>query len=103
MSGDKSRCCKFLELIDVFSYIPVPTAYPVSTNKSKFGSILFICVLISYLIYDFYNFVTNNIPIINAYRTNIINSGPFPMPKISFGMYYKQNTINGTNHYMLNN
>jgi hypothetical protein len=69
-NGGKSCLIRFLEVIDLFSYIPVPQAYPVSTNKSKIGSIIFICGIIGYLIFDMYNFVTSNIPIVNAYKVN---------------------------------
>lgn len=67
MTAKPSCCMKFLELIDVFSYIPVPQAYPVSTKKSKIGSVVFILALIGYLAYDFYKFIVDNVPIINAY------------------------------------
>ena len=71
---------KLLATIDVFSYIPVPQAYPVSTNKSKIGSIFFIAVMLAYIIYDFYNFITHNIPTTNAMQANLINKGNFSVP-----------------------
>lgn len=104
MPTEKSCGLKFIQAIDVFSYIPVPQAYPVSTKKSKIGSIIFIFAILGYLIYDFYSFVTSNVSIINAYETDIINSGPSPVPRIAFGMYFK-NQVNSTSStsYMFNN
>lgn len=92
-------CCrKILELVDLFSYIPVPQAYPVSTNKSKIGSLIFIGVILGYLIFDLYMFITNNVSIINAYETDIINMGPSPVPRLAFGMYFK-NQVNTSYSY----
>lgn len=94
---------RFLEAIDLFSYIPVPQAYPVSTKKSKIGSTIFIVIILAYLIFDFYKFVTDNVPIINAYETDIINKGASPVPKVAFGMYFKQTIGNSTQYFMFNN
>lgn len=98
----KTKCIKFLEVIDVFSYIPVPQAYPISTKKSKIGSAIFICAIIGYLIYDFYKFVTDNVPNVNAYDTEIINKGFSPVPRLGFGMYFKQTTPTGSTYFMFN-
>ena len=66
----------------------MPQAYPVSTNKPKIGSIIFLLFILGYLIYDFYKFITNNIPIANAIEADLINKGNFSVPEIAFGMYY---------------
>jgi uncharacterized protein with PQ loop repeat len=68
-----SKLNKYLTIIDIFQYVPVPQAFPVSTIKSKIGSIIFICLLIGYLIYDFYSFLTDNIPSMNAYSLSTLN------------------------------
>jgi hypothetical protein len=68
--------------------VPVPQAYPVSTNKSKIGSVLFICIIIGYLIFDFVRFIKDNVPTLNAYSLSTINIGPTPMPSIAFGLRY---------------
>lgn len=60
--------------MDIFSYIPIPQAYPVSTNKSKTGSIIVLVLFIGYLVFDFYLFITKNRPTINAYQS-IIEEG----------------------------
>lgn len=54
-------------MIDLFSYIPVPQAYPVSTSKSRAGSVAVIILLVGYLIYDFYLFLTKSVPTLNVY------------------------------------
>lgn len=66
----------------------MPQAYPVSTNKSKIGSIIFICILIGYLIFDFVEFIRNNVPTLNAYSLSTIGIGATPMPSIAFGLVY---------------
>lgn len=65
--SEESKVLKFLKFIDLFSYIPVPQAYPVSTSKSRVGSIAVIIILVGYLIYDFYIFVTKSVPTLNVY------------------------------------
>lgn len=82
MAENKSESClkRFFAAIDVFSYVPVPQAYPVSTNKSKVGSFIFLCVLIGYLIFDFYQFVVNNVPTLNSYAQSTVNSGYVTLP-----------------------
>lgn len=88
MAGVRSTMLKILIAIDVFSYVPVPQAYPVSTKKSRIGSVLFICGILGYLIYDFYQFVTNSVPTINAYTLGTTNIKPLPQPQIAFGLEY---------------
>ena len=73
--SEESKVLKFLKFIDLFSYIPVPQAYPVSTTKSRAGSIAVIMILVSYLVYDFYIFVTKKMPTLNAYESNFVNKG----------------------------
>lgn len=64
---NETRLLQFLKFIDIFSYIPVPQAYPVSTNKSRAGSIAVLLLLLGYLIYDFYLFIVKSVPTLNAY------------------------------------
>lgn len=81
----------------------MPTAYPVSTNKSKIGSILFQAAMLGYVIFDFYNFVTNNVPIINVYKSDFINLGTFPLPKFAFGVLLSQKQGDGTTKSLIFN
>jgi hypothetical protein len=60
--------------LDIFSYVPIPQAYPVSTNKSKIGSIIVLLLFIAYLGYDLYLYITKSSPTINAYQA-IIEEG----------------------------
>lgn len=57
--------------LDFFSYVPEPQAYPVSTQKSKIGSIIFIILVSGYLTYDFYKFMTSNSPVVNSFEDNV--------------------------------
>jgi hypothetical protein len=73
--SEESKVLKLLKFIDLFSYIPVPQAYPVSTSKSRAGSIAVIIILVGYLVYDFYIFVTKSVPTLNAFESNFVNKG----------------------------
>lgn len=67
MAEEKSTFIKFAETIDIFTYVPVPHTYPVSTKKSKAGSMILIGAFFAFIIFDFYNFITNNIPNVSNY------------------------------------
>jgi hypothetical protein len=54
------RC---LKKVDIFSFIPVPKDDPVSTRQSLAGTAIFFAIFLTYVIYDFFKFVTNNPPI----------------------------------------
>ena len=83
-----SKTKSFLSFIDVFSYVPVPQAYPVSSNKSKVGSFIFIAILLGFLIFDFFQFMTNNIPTVNVLEADNINTGNTTVPQFAFGLQY---------------
>jgi hypothetical protein len=64
----KGSCwSRFLDKVDIFSYIPVPQSFPVSTRNSKIGSLIVIILFLVYLIYDFVQFITSNVPSVNTY------------------------------------
>ena len=67
MASQPNKCNNILSKLDIFSYIPVPHTYPISSRKSKIGSIIFICIILGYFIYDFVKFITDNSPVINLY------------------------------------
>ena len=75
MSED-SKCLQFFKFIDVFSYVPVPQAYPVSTSKSRAGSVFVILLLLGYLSYDFYLFIAKSVPALNAFESSFVGKGP---------------------------
>jgi len=58
---------KVLLALDIFSFIPVPQTRPVSTKRSKIGSILLILIFLVYIIYDFVWLLINNPPKVNTY------------------------------------
>ena len=57
--------------LDIFTFVPIPQSYPVSTKRSKCGSITLLIVFLGYVIYDFVSFVTDNPPRLNSYNTGI--------------------------------
>jgi len=61
-------------MFDVFAFLPVPKDEPVSTRQSIFGSIIFLVLLLTYIIYDFVKFVKMNPPIQQTYRTPLDTS-----------------------------
>ena len=58
---------RFLTKIDIFTYIPVPHTYPISSTKSKAASILFILAIVGFFIYDLVSFILFNAPVINSF------------------------------------
>jgi hypothetical protein len=69
--GKQNCCSRFLDRFDIFSYIPVPQSFPVSTRKSKIGSVVVICLFIGYLIYDFVKFLSSNKFSVNTYSGSL--------------------------------
>lgn len=64
------RC---LQTFDIFSFIPVPKSRTVSTKCSMIGSFIFFAIFLSYIIYDFVKFLTENPPIPNSYYEDLGN------------------------------
>lgn len=62
-----TRCQKVLVALDIFKFIPVPQTLPVSTKRSKCGSILLIVIFLAYVVYDFVELFLNNPPKVNSY------------------------------------
>ena len=81
-----SKMIRFLYMIDLYRYLPVPNAYPVSTKNSRIGSLIFICVLLGYLIYSFYLFLAKNVPKTNSYMISNSNSGYHTLPDFAFSI-----------------
>ena len=77
-----------LTKLDIFSYIPVPHTYPISTNKSKTGSLIFICIIVGYFVYDFVQFLTSNTPVINGYVESTPIDQKYAMPDLAFAFIY---------------
>lgn len=80
MKSNEGCFCGFLNKVDIFSYIPVPHTYPISTTKSKVGSFIFLLIILAYFVYDFVMFVTANSPVINGYVKSIPINQKFNMP-----------------------
>ncbi len=83
MKSSAKRSCwsEFLDKIDIFSYIPVPQSFPVSTRSSKIGSLIVVILFLGYIIYDFVQFIINNTPAVTGYAvplpltvTHLLNS-----------------------------
>lgn len=63
-----------LHKIDIFSAIPTPKTYPVSTKRSLIGTFIFIFLFTTYIISSFvcinlFNlvFIIDNVPRLNEY------------------------------------
>jgi len=64
----KTKLEKIMIALDIFSFIPVPRTVPVSTKRSKIGSIIVILLFLVYVIYDFVELFLNNPPKVNTYE-----------------------------------
>jgi len=60
-----------LKAIDIFSFIPVPKDDAVSTKQSLIGTAVFFILFFTYIIFDFYQFVTENPPNAQNYYTDL--------------------------------
>ncbi|CAD8074921.1 unnamed protein product [Paramecium sonneborni] len=69
-----------LHKIDLFSMIPTPKTYPVSTKRSLIGTFIFIFLFASYIISSFVLFIIDNVPRLNEYTqlddSTSITEGP---------------------------
>lgn len=83
-----SKIKVILDKLDIFSYVPEPHTYPISTLKSEVASIVFIIAIVCYLTYDFYRFITANSPLANSYDTSIPENVQYDAPQIAFGFMY---------------
>lgn len=63
-----TKCQRVMAAIDIFSFIPVPQTRPVSTKRSKCGSIILIIIFVAYVVYDFVELILNNAPKVNTYE-----------------------------------
>jgi hypothetical protein len=68
--------------MDIFSFIPVPKDRPVSTKQSLIGTAIFIVIFLTYIIVDFYQFVTSNPPIVQNSFTKLSES-VFTLPRFA--------------------
>lgn len=66
----------------------MPHTYPISSSKSKIGSIIFISIILGYFIFDFVKFLVDNTPVINLYYENTPNNHQYAMPGLAFSFVY---------------
>jgi hypothetical protein len=76
------RCWDFMQIFDIFKFLPVPKGDVVSTKRSMMGSMILIIIFVAYVIANLVNFITNNTPKTNQYMlplsdNDIIKSPPF--------------------------
>ena len=64
---------RILTKVDIFSFIPVPKDDPVSTRQSLIGTAVFFVLFLTYVVFDFYQFVAENPPNAQNYYTNLQN------------------------------
>ena len=88
----KSRSSrKYLEKLDIFKFIPVPTTHAVSSKCSIFGSILLFILFLSYIIFTLYDFITNNIPTTNTTIVPLDENLIVKSPKFAIGFFAGEN------------
>lgn len=58
----RSKWTKFLHMIDLFIFIPVPRTNKVSGKASIIASMALIIVFVGYVAFSLFNFFTNNTP-----------------------------------------
>jgi hypothetical protein len=90
-----------LTKIDIFSFIPVPKDDPVSTKQSLIGTAVFFVLFLTYVVFDFYQFVAENPPNAQNYYTNLQNQY-YPLPRfaITFMRGQKLDECNSWNEYI---
>lgn len=99
ISGEKSNLCvKVLTKVDIFSFIPVPKDDSVSTKPSLIGTAIFFTIFLTYIIYDFVKFVTNNPPLIQSYRTPL-DENYYTLPSFAMAFMYNNPYYNETEFY----
>jgi hypothetical protein len=69
--------------VDIFSFIPVPKDDSVSTRHSLIGTAVFFAIFLTYIIYDFVQFVMDNPPIIQSYRTQL-DDATYELPRFAY-------------------
>ena len=79
---------RILKKVDIFAFIPVPKDDTVSTRPSLIGTGIFFVLFLTYVIYDFYKFLTNNPPLIQSYRTPL-DENYYTLP--NFAMAFMEN------------
>lgn len=87
---------RVLKKVDIFSFIPVPKDDSVSTKQSLIGTALFFAIFLTYIIYDFVQFVQTNPPIIQSYRTQM-DTNRYQLP--SFAYAYMNGSLNDQTDY----
>ena len=68
--------------MDIFSFIPVPKDDSVSTKQSLIGTAVFFAIFLTYIIYDFVQFLINNPPVQQSYRTPL-DSAIYQLPNFA--------------------
>lgn len=72
-----------LKKVDIFSFIPVPKDDSVSTKQSLIGTAMFFAIFLTYIIYDFVQFVQTNPPSIQSYRTQM-DTNRYLLPRFAY-------------------
>lgn len=89
-----SSCSKFMDFfstVDIFSFLPVPTARQISTKASIIGSLALILIFLSYVLTTFILFLTNNTPRTNQYFVPLQDSEIAKSPKFAIAFVTGQN------------
>lgn len=63
-----------LDRLDIFSYIPVPESFPVSTRNSKIGTVIMLLLFVAYTCYDITQYIISNAPSITSFPISLPNN-----------------------------
>ncbi|CAD8145771.1 unnamed protein product [Paramecium octaurelia] len=84
----------WLHKIDIFSAIPTPKTYPVSTRTSIIGTCIFIFVFATYVISSFVFFVIDNVPRLNEFSQLDDSVSLTAGPEIAMQFLYGKDVLN---------
>ncbi|CAD8070374.1 unnamed protein product [Paramecium sonneborni] len=89
-----------LHKVDLFSMIPTPKTYPVSTKRSLIGTFVFIFLFASYIISSFIFFIIDNVPRLNEYTqlddSTSVTQGPDLAIQFLYGSPFYDSITNDT-------
>ncbi|CAD8158584.1 unnamed protein product [Paramecium pentaurelia] len=83
-----------LHKIDIFSAIPTPKTYPVSTRRSLIGTFIFIFLFTTYIISSFVFFIIDNVPRLNEYSQLDDSDSLTVGPEIAMQFLYGKDVLN---------
>jgi hypothetical protein len=78
-----SAAVKVIKKVDFFSFVPFPKAEQVSTSRSLCGSLLVVLIVLVYLGFKVWGFVTSNPPTLQAHEENAPDNNIYHLPRFA--------------------